>query len=204
MRGRKFIVAAAPLVGCLLQAQPAGADAIAVTNGSSVCHGSGGGYDVSCNGAYSANGWYYTPVIRVYCEPAWYWNGCAYGAGQSMGPEEITVASGGTNWSTPADSPIYMQNQTPPSSPPGLYLGGFWVWASLGYYSGGQWYTVCISVDCLVSLPAPPGGSCFAVGTPVLTPEGSKVIEQLRTGDLVLSSPEKVGDGQIVRAASRK
>jgi intein/homing endonuclease len=32
---------------------------------------------------------------------------------------------------------------------------------------------------------------------PVLTPEGSKAIEQIRVGDLVLSSPEKVGAGQI-------
>ena len=30
-----------------------------------------------------------------------------------------------------------------------------------------------------------------------MTPEGSKAIEQLCVGDLVLSSPEKVGDGQI-------
>ena len=32
--------------------------------------------------------------------------------------------------------------------------------------------------------------SCFAAGTPLLTPEGSKPIEDFRVGDLVLSAPE--------------
>jgi len=32
--------------------------------------------------------------------------------------------------------------------------------------------------------------TCFAAGTPILTPEGSKAIEEIRSGDWVLSAPE--------------
>jgi hypothetical protein len=39
--------------------------------------------------------------------------------------------------------------------------------------------------------------SCFAAGTPLLTPEGAKPIEQFRPGDLVLSRAEDVPDGPL-------
>ncbi|MFT3920945.1 MAG: Hint domain-containing protein [Myxococcales bacterium] len=32
--------------------------------------------------------------------------------------------------------------------------------------------------------------ACFAAGTPILTPEGSKAIEEIKVGDLVLSRDE--------------
>ena len=32
--------------------------------------------------------------------------------------------------------------------------------------------------------------SCFAAGTPLLTPEGYKPVEQFRAGDWVLAAPE--------------
>ena len=34
------------------------------------------------------------------------------------------------------------------------------------------------------------GGGCFAAGTPILTPEGSKLIEQIRPGDWVMAAPD--------------
>ena len=33
-------------------------------------------------------------------------------------------------------------------------------------------------------------GTCFAAGTPIRTPDGSKPIEQLKVGDWVLAAPE--------------
>ena len=39
--------------------------------------------------------------------------------------------------------------------------------------------------------------SCFAAGTPLLTPEGSRLIEQFEVGDLVLSRSESVPDGPL-------
>ncbi len=38
---------------------------------------------------------------------------------------------------------------------------------------------------------------CFAAGTPIMTPDGAKPIEQLRAGNLVLSSPEGDADGPV-------
>jgi RHS repeat-associated protein len=40
-------------------------------------------------------------------------------------------------------------------------------------------------------------GACFAAGTPLLTPVGSKFVEQFRVGDLVLSRCESDPDGPI-------
>jgi RHS repeat-associated protein len=39
---------------------------------------------------------------------------------------------------------------------------------------------------------------CFAAGTPLLTPNGTKPIEQFQVGDLVLSSPEDDPNGPVV------
>ncbi len=39
---------------------------------------------------------------------------------------------------------------------------------------------------------------CFAAGTPIRTPEGSKRIEDIRRGDLVLSRDEHDPDGLVV------
>ena len=38
---------------------------------------------------------------------------------------------------------------------------------------------------------------CFAAGTPIMTPDGAKPIEQLRAGDVVLSSPEGDANGPV-------
>jgi len=78
----------------------------------------------------------------------------------------------------------------PPADP---YLTGWYVWFVLGYDDNGTRYYVFCSTQYFI----PYTGSCFAAGTPVLTPEGSRAIEQLRAGDRVLSSPEKGGDAQI-------
>ena len=40
-------------------------------------------------------------------------------------------------------------------------------------------------------------GSCFAAGTPLLTPGGSKPIEQFQIGDLVLSAPEHDSEAPV-------
>jgi hypothetical protein len=39
--------------------------------------------------------------------------------------------------------------------------------------------------------------ACFAAGTPLLTPDGAKPIEQFKVGDLVLSAPEDDPDGPV-------
>ena len=41
-------------------------------------------------------------------------------------------------------------------------------------------------------------GSCFVAGTPLLTPEGSRPIEDFQVGDLVLSRPEDDPAGPVV------
>lgn len=72
--------------------------------------------------------------------------------------------------------------------PPELsHLDGAIVWFEYGSWSGGNWsrsgdVTEWFWIPCNV-------GSCFAPGTPVLTPEGSKPIEQFKVGDWILSSP---------------
>ena len=33
-------------------------------------------------------------------------------------------------------------------------------------------------------------GGCFAAGTPLLTPDGSKLIEEFKPGDWILARPE--------------
>jgi RHS repeat-associated protein len=40
--------------------------------------------------------------------------------------------------------------------------------------------------------------ACFAAGTPLLTPDGSKLIEEIRPGDLVLSRDENDPDGPVL------
>ena len=40
--------------------------------------------------------------------------------------------------------------------------------------------------------------NCFAAGTPLLTPDGSKYIEDIRVGDLVLSRDENDPEGPVV------
>jgi hypothetical protein len=65
---------------------------------------------------------------------------------------------------------------------------GVYVWFEKGCWSGPFW----------IPSENPTGGaclhrngqSCFAAGTPLLTPEGSKPIERFRAGDWILSSPE--------------
>ena len=39
--------------------------------------------------------------------------------------------------------------------------------------------------------------ACFAAGTPLLTPDGAKPIEQFKVGDLVLSAPEENPNGPV-------
>jgi large repetitive protein len=41
------------------------------------------------------------------------------------------------------------------------------------------------------------GGACFAAGTPLLTPDGSRPIEQFRPGDWVLARPEYEPEGAL-------
>jgi Pretoxin HINT domain len=41
------------------------------------------------------------------------------------------------------------------------------------------------------------GQSCFTAGTPLLTPDGSKPIEQFQVGDLILSRDEHDADGPV-------
>jgi hypothetical protein len=39
--------------------------------------------------------------------------------------------------------------------------------------------------------------SCFAAGTPLLTPDGARPIEQFQPGDMVLSRSELDPDGEV-------
>ncbi|HEV3256345.1 MAG TPA: polymorphic toxin-type HINT domain-containing protein, partial [Gemmataceae bacterium] len=57
---------------------------------------------------------------------------------------------------------------------------------SQGHYVAG-------SMDALAAImsASQAGRACFAAGTPLLTPEGDKPIEQFRPGDLILSAPEE-------------
>ncbi len=41
-------------------------------------------------------------------------------------------------------------------------------------------------------------GGCFAAGTPILTPDGSKLIEDIRPGDLVITAPDGDPDAEPV------
>jgi Pretoxin HINT domain len=41
-------------------------------------------------------------------------------------------------------------------------------------------------------------GGCFAAGTPILTPDGSKLIEDIRPGDWVITAPDDDPDAQPV------
>jgi hypothetical protein len=184
-------IVAGALVGCLLQAGPAHAtNSVWVTGGSGTC-GQGGGYEVNSSGTYTADTWPlgrwsgHTAAIQAWC---------------------VTVQNDGTPW--PDGGPYWVNatlngvdgvlaTNTMPAvlkpTPPSPYFIGWYVWYKLGYYENGNFIVVCSSPEYCIHYT----GSCFVAGTPILTPEGSKAIEQLHTGDRVLSSPEKVGDGQI-------
>ena len=60
---------------------------------------------------------------------------------------------------------------------------GFWEWSDLRRrvvwvaYGWTSWYYIDY-------VP-----TCFAAGTPLLTPDGSKAIERFKAGDWILSSP---------------
>ena len=66
-----------------------------------------------------------------------------------------------------------------------FHLVGAIVWFEFGHWWNGIWYcegwTGSLYID---EVP-----ECFAAGTPVLTRDGSKPIEQLTAGDCILSSP---------------
>ncbi len=40
-------------------------------------------------------------------------------------------------------------------------------------------------------------GQCFAAGTPLLTPDGDKPIEEFKIGDLILTAPENQPDAPL-------
>jgi hypothetical protein len=69
----------------------------------------------------------------------------------------------------------------------GFPLMGCYAWFELGYYdSYGVWHCSYWTNWCYAVAPS----GCFAAGTPLLTPGGSKPIERCKVGDLILSSPE--------------
>jgi len=185
------MILAGVMVGCLLEAQTARASSIQVTGGSGTC-GQGGGYAVSYCGTYTADTWDffpYSPVAKGHCVTASNY-GIPYGYENDPGPDTATLdGAGGVTDTVNMRANVLPE---PPHAPP--YLKGWYVWFDLGYYDlYGNWHGVVSSVEYCVYFT----GSCFAAGTPVLTPQGSKAIEQLRAGDLVLSSPERIGDVQI-------
>lgn len=73
----------------------------------------------------------------------------------------------------------------------GLLLGAY-VWFECGEWRkfNGKYYWVCEYTICDWYWVPNPGGSCFSPGTHLLTPEGSKPIEQFAPGDLILASPK--------------
>jgi len=179
MKGRRSIAVAilvGVLVGCLLQARPARAtNSITVTGGSEAC-GQGAGYEVSFWGTYTADSnpfpWK-SPAVKGGCITATY--GGVYPPGK-YGDAQLDGAGGA---SILFNMPAYF---------PRGYFRGWFVWFDLGYYDEyGTFFVVVSSIEYFIPCPM----SCFAAGTPVLTPGGSKAIEQLRAGDLVLSSPER-------------
>ncbi len=66
-------------------------------------------------------------------------------------------------------------------------LAGVYIWFEFGYWSGGYWYCQGCTDWCHMQRI---GGGCFGKGTPLLTPEGAKPIEQIEVGELVLSSEQ--------------
>ncbi len=64
-------------------------------------------------------------------------------------------------------------------------LYGVIVWFEWGGWDGADWSATGYS-DWVEIYPT---STCFAAGTPLLTPEGSKPIEQFKKGDWILSAP---------------
>jgi hypothetical protein len=65
-------------------------------------------------------------------------------------------------------------------------------------YQAGDYAGAAMSaIDALTSL-ANFGRTCFAAGTPLLTPDGSKYIEDFRIGDLILSRDESDHEAPVV------
>lgn len=58
--------------------------------------------------------------------------------------------------------------------------------------------TGALTCDTLVAIARLLMGPCFAAGTPLLTPDGEKPIEQFRPGDWILSAPEDDPNAPLV------
>jgi len=132
----------------------------------------GYGYDVV--GCWAADYWYQSP--ETHFSP----DGSATGPGTSSSGSE-----------TVEHVPQYQE---------GYELQGVLVWFEWGSWDWSSqfqtYYWHCRAATDWYYLVRV--GSCFAPGTPLLTPEGSKPIERFRAGDWILSSPENEPESPVV------
>ena len=124
----------------------------------------------------------YAPVYGSYSPPTFYSPGAPINApapdrepGSSTGNESVSLP------------------QTDPWEPGDGQLLGAFVWFKYGNWLpfNGKYYWFCVYPVCDWYWVANPGGGCFSTGTHLLTPEGSKSIEQFVVGDEILSSPRE-------------
>lgn len=112
----------------------------------------------------------YSPVYGPFSPPTYYVATSDVGGAKVA---TVFVPQNDIDWS---DWPNYSQ------------LDGAYVWFEYGTWSNNVWNRDGYLCDpCWVTCP---GGSCFAAGTPLLTPENSKPIEQFKTGDWILAAPQ--------------
>lgn len=145
------------------------------------------GGNVGCNGQQDAFIATWSAAIEEgYDVVAWYGLDYSY-----QSPDfKILTPPDGTSDGTETVSGI-------PQTEAGHDLYGVIVWFEWGYWYNGYWYADggCDWVEYY------PTSRCFAAGTPLLTLEGSKPIEQFKKGDWILSSP--YGDVKAPAVASR-
>jgi len=123
----------------------------------------------------------YAPVYGDYSPQTFYSPGA---------PINATAPSSDPGYSAGTES-VSLPQTEPWDSGQGALLGAY-VWFEYGTWLkfNGKYYWWCEYPLCDWYWVPNPGGSCFSSGTHLLTPEGSKPIEQFVAGDLILSSPQ--------------
>ena len=133
----------------------------------------------------------------VYEDPA------AHQASKVIGTESVLLLTGGGGVGTVlAKAGCVVSGASPLAALAlkgyGMYQAGTGLAGSLGEFStayqAGDGYGMLqhgfLSVVGAVDLAAASAQQCFAAGTPLRTPEGSKPIEEFAVGDLILTAPD--------------
>ncbi len=140
--------------------------------------------------------------------PSWWGSGgSSSGGSSSSGYRIISVYMLDYNYQSPEEHYVQGPNSTPlstngidtvPDVPPeeaSYDLQGIYVWYEYGIWVGDYWYCDHYTDWYYIPRLCP---TCFVAGTPIRTPNGSKLIEHLQAGDLVLSSRPTDSDGDVV------